>query len=251
MKISVVIPIYNEEGNIEQLYQELKQVLGDDEYEIIYIDDCSRDKSLSILRKLFEGDTHVQVITLLGNHGQTAALNAGFHKAKGDVIVAMDGDGQHDPKYIPEFISAIEEGYDVASSWKQEDESSSKIKFALSNIAHKIIGGVAGAKMKYFGATMKAYRWEILQNLDLSGELHRFAGALIYYRGIKIKEIPIIIRARKRGKANYGLKKVIKVALDLLLIKFLVKYSKTPFRIFGSLGVLLIIIGLIGLIYVL
>lgn len=248
-KLSIVIPVYNEEENIRNLYQELKGVLRNlgKDYEIIFVDDGSKDKSGKILKEIFNEDQNVQVVSLLGNHGQTVALSTGFKKAKGDVILAMDGDGQHNPQYIPEFVQALEEGFDVASGWKEKDEGSSKLKFFLSNLAHKIIAKISGVKMKYFGATMKAYRKEVLKNLDLTGDLHRFAGALIHYPGIKIKEIPLKIRARKKGTSSYSLTKTAKVALDLILIKFLVKYAKTPFRIFGSLGVLLIFLGICGI----
>lgn len=251
-KISVVIPIFNEEDNIRTLYGELKKVLSDlgKEYEIIYVDDCSQDKSLSVLKELLKDDERVEVVSLLGNHGQTLALNAGFHIASGDIVVAMDGDGQHNPKYIPQFVAHIENGYDVVSSWKERDKQASKLKFILSKFAHRMIGKISGVNMRYFGATMKAYRRDVLEGLDLSGELHRFAGALISFRGIKIIEVPIEIRPRDRGKSNYSLNKIVKVALDLILIKFLMNYAKRPFRMFGLSGVVLGIFGSAGLFYV-
>lgn len=251
-KVSIVIPIYNEGDNILNLYTELKNVMStqNKDYEIIFVDDCSQDSSMQILEELFNQDERVSAISLLGNQGQTSALTAGFKIAAGDIVIAMDGDGQHNPAYIPQFISALDEGYDIVSSWKEKDESSNKITLFLSKTAHKIIGKFMGVKMKYFAATMKAYRKDVLQNLDLSGDLHRFAGALIHYKGIKIKEIPIEIRKREKGKSNYKLGKIFRVALDLILIKFLAKYSKTPFRIFGSLGVMFILLGLIGSAYV-
>lgn len=251
-KISVVSPVYNEEENIEDFYKELDAELkktGKD-YEIIFVDDSSIDSSFKILENIFNQNKHVEIVSLLGNQGQTMALAAGFRAASGDVVVAMDGDGQHDPKYIPEFVSSIEEGFDVASGWKLKDGGSRKTKVILSKLAHKIIGWLTGAKMKYFGATMKAYRRDILKSLDLSGDFHRFMGALVYYKGIKIKEIPIEIRPRKKGASHYSFSKVFKVALDLILLKFLTKYSKTPFRVFGSLGVLFGITGGIGATYI-
>ena len=230
-KISVVIPIYNEELNITLLYDEIVVVLSkiNKQYEIIFVDDCSSDNSLGILMEIFNKKPNIQVISLLGNQGQTSALNAGFKKATGDIIVAMDGDGQHNPKYIPEFIQAIEKGYDMASSWKQKRYSKKFYLFFFSNIAHKIIGKVIGIKMRYFGATMKAYNKNLLHNLELSGDLHRFAGALVYYEGIKIKEIPINIRPRKNGPSKYKVSKILKVVLDLILIRFLIKHAKTRF----------------------
>lgn len=248
-KVSIVIPIYNEESNIAPLYDEIAAVLSkiNKQYEIIFVDDCSSDNSLEILTEIFDKEPNIQVISLLGNQGQTSALNAGFKKASGGVVVAMDGDGQHNPKYIPEFIRAIEEGYDMASSWKQKDAQRNLVYSFLSNMAHKIIGKVIGIKMKYFGATMKAYHRGLLHNLELSGDLHRFAGALVYYEGIKMKEVPIDIRPRRNGPSKYNVGKIFKVALDLILIKFLIKHAKTPFRIFGTIGIISGAIGFAGI----
>lgn len=248
-KVSIVLPIYNEEKNILGLYKELKQVLvklGKD-YEIIFVDDSSKDNSLDILSKLYEKDEKIQVISLMGNQGQTTALNAGFKNASGDVIIAMDGDGQHNPEYIPVFVKGIEDGYDLVSGWKKEDKSRHFIYKFLSKIAHKTICMISKTKLKYFGATMKAYDSKLLKKLDLSGDLHRFAGALVSFKGIKIKEIPLKIRANKKRKSNYSLIKIPKVALDLFLMNFLVKYAKTPFRFFGFFGFLFNILGLMGL----
>lgn len=251
-KVSLVIPIYNEEGNIRPLYSELCSVMPalKKEYEIIFVDDCSRDRSLEILEEIFSKDPHVQVVSLMGNQGQTLALNAGFKQATGDVVLAMDGDGQHNPIYIPEFVKAIEEGYDMASSWKQKEDRKSPIQSFLSHIVHRFVGMMMGIKMKYFGATMKAYRADILRNLDLSGDLHRFAGVLVYYDGMKVKEIPIEVRSRQGGASKYSLNKVFRVALDLILIQFLMKYAKTPFRIFGTIGLGFVVAGCMSIAYI-
>lgn len=251
-KISVVIPVYNERDNLESLYVELKAVMDglNKDYEIIFVDDSSYDTSLEILKKIFDKDINVQIISLLGNQGQTSALSAGFKIASGDVILAMDGDGQHNPKYIPSFISAVEEGFDVVSGWKQKDDSRSLFGSLLSAFAHKVIARAVGVKMNYFGATMKVYRRDVISSLDLSGDMHRFMGALISYKGIKIKEIPIEIRKREKGSSNYTFKKIYKVVLDLILIRFLAKYSKTPFRMFGTMGGLLSLAGMSGIVYI-
>jgi len=251
-KVSIVIPIYNEQDNLLPLYNELKAVLDtlNKEYEIIYVDDCSNDQSLEILNDLFKKDNHVQVISLLGNHGQTLALSAGFKTASGDVIIAIDGDGQHNPKYIPMFVRGIEEGYDLVSGWKLEDKSRNPLTRISSKIAHKIIAYLSGSNLKYAGATMKAYNSDLLKRLDLTGDMHRFAGALVSFKGIKIKEIPIVIRERHSGSSKYSSYKFLKVLLDLILIKFLTKYSKTPFRFFGFGGFLMSLLGAAGIIYV-
>lgn len=249
-KISIVLPIYNEAENIVPLYRELTDVLGASlkEYEIIYVDDCSTDTSLEVLENLFTEDTHVQVVSLLGNQGQTIALSAGLKQAMGDVIIAMDGDGQHNPVYLPEFIQAIEEGNDLASSWKLQDERGNFLVAALSKLFHKIVSLFTGVKMKYFGSTMKAYRRELLHSLDLAGDLHRFAGVLVYYKGMQVKEIPIKIRKRVRGVSAYNIVgKIFRVVLDLLLIKFLTKYAKAPFRVFGIISFVGLALGLFGI----
>lgn len=248
-KISIVIPIYNEAENILPLYEELTGVLRTSlkDYEIIYIDDCSTDSSFETLENLFIADAHIQVISLLGNQGQTLALSAGLKQASGDVIIAMDGDGQHNPEYLPEFIQAIEEGYDLVSSWKVKDERGSHIIAILSKVFHTVVSKFTGVKMKYFGSTMKAYRRELLKSLDLSGDLHRFAGVLVYYKGIKIKEIGINVRKRVRGKSAYGIGKIFRVILDLVLIKFLTKYAKAPFRAFGALSIIGLVFGICGI----
>ncbi len=249
-KISIVIPVYNEAENIVSLYTELSDVLGAvaKDYEIIYIDDCSTDASLETLEGLFTKDAHVQVISLLGNQGQTIALSAGLKHASGDVVIAMDGDGQHNPAYLPEFIQAIEEGNDLASSWKLQDERGSFIVAILSKVFHAIVSIFTGVKMKYFGSTMKAYRRELLHSLDLAGDLHRFAGVLVHYKGIRVKEIPIKIRKRVRGVSAYGIiGKIFRVLPDLLLIKFLTKYAKAPFRVFGTVSLIGLTIGVFGI----
>lgn len=249
-KVSIVIPVYNEAENIVPLYTELSSVLGGTrkDYEIIYVDDCSSDASLEVLAELFEKDSHVQVVSLLGNQGQTVALSAGLKQAEGDVVIAMDGDGQHDPAYLPEFIGAIEEGNDLVSSWKLQDERGSRLVAVLSKTFHRIVSGFTGVRMKYFGSTMKAYRRELLHSLDLAGDLHRFAGVLVYYKGIKVKEIPIKIRKRVRGVSAYNIVgKIFRVLLDLLLIKFLTKYAKAPFRVFGTISLIGLILGTSGI----
>lgn len=251
-KISLVIPIYNEAENITPLYQELCSVLPglQKEYEIIFVDDCSQDRSLEILEAIFHQDPQVQVVSLLGNQGQTLALNAGFKQASGDVVIAMDGDGQHNPSYLPQFVQAIEAGYDLASSWKQTDQGHRSFRSFVSKTVHGLIGAIMKTPMKYFGATMKAYRTDILRHLDLSGDLHRFAGALVYYQGIRVKEIPIEVRTRKGGKSNYSLKKSFRVLPDMILIKFLTRYAKTPFRIFGTMGLCFELLGLMSMAYI-
>jgi len=252
-KVSIVLPVYNEEGNVESLYKELRETMRkqDKDYEIIFVDDCSYDNTFEMLQKIFKKDEHVQVISLMGNQGKAVALNSGLKHVTGDIIVIMDGDGQHNPEDIPRFIKAIDKGFDVASGWKQEDPGRSKFKSRLHGSINKALGKIMGVKMKYFGVAMKAYKKGVAERLELTGDLHRFAGALIYYEGINIKEIPISIRPRKEGVSKYRFGKIVgKVFLDVILVKFLTKYSKTPFRIFGPIGFFFGTLGTIGIAYV-
>lgn len=253
-KISILIPVYNEDGNIVSLYEELTAVMSKlaKDYEIVFVDDCSHDDTFKILAGIFKKDSHVQVISLLGNHGKATALNAGLKYVSGDIVIIMDGDGQHNPEYIPQFISSIEEeDYDLASGWKQTDEGRNGFKSFLHDGINKMIGKIMGVRMRYFGVAMKAYKKNLIQRLELSGDLHRFAGTLVYYKGIRIKEIPMNIRVREKGVSKYSFRKIAgKVFLDIFLIKFLTKYSKAPFRIFGPIGFVFLALGLLGIGYV-
>lgn len=251
-KVSVVMPIYNEEGNIRDLHAELKEVLDGQsmDHEIIFVDDCSYDDSFKVLSDIFKKDSSTKVISLMGNQGKAVALNVALKQATGDVVVVMDGDGQHDPKYIPQFIAAIEDGYDMASGWKDKDSGRHKLKSFVHDKVNRTLSRIMGVKLRYFGIAMKAYRRELIQNLELWGDLHRFVGALVHYKGIRIKEIPISIRARGKGVSNYSFRKIAwKIFLDIILVKFLIKYARTPFRIFGTLGILSIFCGVLGASY--
>jgi len=248
-KISVVVPIYNEESNIAELCSQLHQVLDSLSYtfEIILVNDGSTDNSAKIIADMCLIFSELKGIDLAGNYGQTIALRAGFELAKGEVIIAMDGDLQHDPNDIIRFMKKIEEGYDLVGGAK-EKRPDGWMKSKLSSLAHKLISKLAQVEMSYFGATFKAYRSYLLKHTNLLGDSHRFLGALVARKGIKYTEIPITIHPRLHGTSNYKMNKVWKVLLDLIFLKFFVSYLKKPFRLFGSIGAAMSSFGIIGLI---
>ncbi len=248
-KISVVVPIYNEESNIAELCSRLHQVLDSLPYnfEIILVNDGSMDNSAKMISDMCLIFSELKGIDLAGNYGQTIALRAGFELAKGDVIIAMDGDLQHDPADIIRFMEKIEAGYDLVGGAK-ESRPDSWLKSKLSALAHKLISKLAQVEMSYFGATFKAYRSYLLKHSNLLGDSHRFLGAIVARKGIKYTEIPITIHPRLYGTSNYKMNKVWKVLLDLIFLKFFVSYLKKPFRLFGSIGAGMFFFGLIGLI---
>ncbi|MCX6566525.1 MAG: glycosyltransferase family 2 protein [Candidatus Aminicenantes bacterium] len=237
-QISIVIPLYNEEGNVEEMHRRLKTVLDDlgRTYEIIYIDDGSRDRTYESLRAIYERDLSVRVIKLRRNFGQTAGLQAGFDHVRGDVIVSMDGDLQHAPEEIPQFLAKIDEGYDIVSGWRTDRKDNAVFRKFPSRVANRAMGRLVKVKIHDFGTTFKAYRREVVQSIRLFGELHRFIPALISREGFKITEIPISNINRLKGKSNYGISRVKRVFFDLLTVKFMVSFIDRPLQIFGLLG---------------
>ncbi len=248
--ISIVVPIYNEEGNITTLYQEITTAMQSMKYnyEVLFISDGSIDNSWEKLDELSKADQHIRGIDLAGNYGQTLALRTGFELAKGDVIIAMDGDLQHDPKYIPELIAKMEAGYEIVGGSKQV-RPEGVFKSLLANLAHFTISRMTGVKMKYFGATFKAYRSYLLKDVNMLGDTHRYLGAIVARKGVKYTEIPIEIRSRGAGKSNYSIKKVFYVVVDLIFLKFSVSYMSKPFRLFGVVGGVILLAGLLPMAY--
>lgn len=237
-EISVVIPFYNEQENIPELYNRLKSVMDNlgNSYELVFIDDGSRDRTYELLTKLYEKDEKVRVIRLKKNFGQTAALQAGFDFARGKIIISMDGDLQHAPEDIPLFLSRMDEGYDIVSGWRKKRVDNLIFRKIPSLVANRIMRFLSGVKIHDFGTTFKAYRRESLQGLNLYGELHRFIPALISRTGVKITEIPIKNIVRQRGKSKYGLSRVRRVLFDLLTVKFIISFIDRPLQFFGLIG---------------
>jgi glycosyltransferase involved in cell wall biosynthesis len=242
--VSIIIPSFNEAGNIPVLANEIVNVMSTTKYkyEIFFVNDGSSDKSWEAISLLSGIYPQINGLDLAGNYGQTIAISAGIKASKGDVIVLMDGDMQHDPAYIPEFLTHIENGFDMVSGAK-EKRPENFIKAAMANLAHGIICKVSGVKLKYFGATFKVYRRFLFDNINLLGDTHRYLGALVVRKGTKYIELPIKIRNRNAGKSNYKLNKAFLVIVDLIFLKFSVSYMNKPFRLFGVVGLILFLIG--------
>ena len=245
-ELSVVVPLLDEQDNLRPLYQQIKQALeGHYSYEIIFIDDGSTDASFSILKELHDSDSTVRVIRFRKNFGQTAALSAGFAHARGDVVVAMDADLQNDPADIPMLVSKLEEGYDVVSGWRQKRHDLVLTRRLPSKMANWLISRVTEVYLHDYGCTLKAYRREILEQIGLYGEMHRFIPALASWSGAKITECVVNHRPRTAGKGKYGLGRMFKVGLDLMTVKFLGSYSTKPIYVFGGLGLYTAILAIL------
>jgi glycosyltransferase involved in cell wall biosynthesis len=238
--LSVVIPIHDEEPSILPLYDRLTTVMEGlrKPYEILFVDDASTDRSFDLLANLVETDHRLKVIRLRRNFGQTAALSAGFDEAQGSVIISLDGDLQHAPEDIPALLAKIDEGYDIASGWRKERIDNAVTRRIPSRIANWLMAKVSGVELRDFGTTFKAYRAEILKEVHLYGELHRFIPALASFYGARIAEVPIRNVLRTNGASHYGLSRTFNVMFDIMTIKFLLKYFTRPMHFFGRLGLL-------------
>ncbi len=251
VELSVVIPLFNEQENVEPLYQGLKRVLEGlgKEYEIIIVDDGSTDGSFESLKRLAADDPSLKVIRLRRNFGQTAAFSAGFDQAEGDVVVTLDADLQNDPADIPLLLAKIEEGHDIVSGWRKSRQDSFLTRRFPSMVANSLISEVTGVRLHDYGCSLKAYRHEVVKNINLYGELHRFIPALASWMGVSVAEVPVTHRPRRFGKSKYGLSRTIRVILDLLTVRFLLSYSTRPIHILGSLGILASFLGAIIVTY--
>ncbi len=244
MDLSVVIPLYNEEENIEELHKKLTQTLSKlpISYEIIYVDDGSTDNTLDKIEKIQKTDPHVVILAFRRNFGQTAAFAAGFDFARGEIVITMDGDLQNDPADIPNLLEAIKDA-DLVSGWRKKRKDPFLSRRLPSIVANWLIGKVTGVKIHDYGCSLKAYRREVVKNLRLYGEMHRFIPALASWYGVKIKEVEVTHHPRYRGKSKYGIGRTIKVLLDLVTVKFLHSFSTKPIQFFGPIGVLFMIVG--------
>jgi glycosyltransferase involved in cell wall biosynthesis len=244
-KYSIVVPFHNEEDNVTDLYDRLKAVMEQvgDSFELVFVDDGSRDRTYKLLEEIAAVDSRVLVVKLRRNFGQTSALAAGFDHAAGEFILAMDGDLQHDPNEIPNFVAKLEEGYDVVSGWRKQRIDNFVMRRFPSRCANWLMAKLSGVDIHDFGTTYKAYRREVIQNIPLYGEMHRFIPALASWYGASICEIPIKNVHREKGKSHYGIGRTFRVFFDLLTIRFLLKYMTRPLHFFGGLGSLGIVSG--------
>lgn len=250
LDVSIVVPCYNEQDNVAPLYEDLREVLERLEvsFEVVFVDDGSRDSTFAVLASLHRGDERVRVVRLRRNFGQTSALMAGFDYARGQIIIAMDGDRQYRPSDIPKLLAKVREGFDIASGWRANRRDALFTRRLPSRVANRLMALVSGVRLRDFGSTFKAYRRDIAKEIRLYGEMHRFVPALASAVGANIAEVPIEVLPRSAGKSKYGLGRTWRVLLDIISVKFLISYSKQPLRLFGLIGLLLGGIGVaIGL----
>jgi len=242
---SIIVPIYNEEGNIQKLYENIISVMDTLELggEIIIIDDGSRDASFSILKHLASQEHRLKVLRFRRNFGQTAAMSAGFNEAQGEIILPMDGDLQNDPKDIPRLMEKIHEGFDVVSGWRKDRKDKSLSRKLPSLLANKLIGRISGVTIHDYGCTLKAYRKEALDGIRLYGEMHRFIPAYVAWNGGRVTEMIVAHHERISGVSKYGISRTAKVILDLLVLKFLTAYMNRPIHFFGVAGLASIFLG--------
>jgi glycosyltransferase involved in cell wall biosynthesis len=246
--LSVITPIYNEEKNISILIDQLLAVLQtlQKPFEIIAINDGSRDGSLAELRKQAAFYPELKVVDFRRNYGQTAAIMAGIDHASGDVIISIDADLQNDPRDIPGLLAKLDEGFDVVSGWRKDRQDEAFRRNFLSRIANGVISSISGVRLHDYGCTLKAYRSDVVKDVRLYGEMHRFIPIYASWMGAKVVDMPVRHYARRHGRSNYGLERIFKVILDLIVVKFLDRYMVKPIYVFGGFGILSLFFGAIS-----
>ncbi len=247
VEISIVIPLYNEEENVQLLFDELKAVMEKlgKTYEILMVDDGSKDKTLEVLTKIAEADSTVVVMRFRRNFGQTAALSAGIERARGQVIIPMDGDLQNDPADIPKLLEKMNEGYECVSGWRKERKDKGA-RVLPSKVANNLISRLSGVHIHDYGCTMKAYRRDVIEGVRLYGEMHRFVPIYAHWQGARVTEMVTNHRERRFGKSKYGFERIFKVVLDLMVVKFLFSYLSKPIYVFGGFGMAAIAVSLLA-----
>jgi len=244
MKLSFVIPVYNEEKSLKNLHKKISENIPESSYEIIFINDGSTDNSYAIIDEISKNDPHVKAILFRTNFGKAAALQAGFDKAQGDIIFTMDADLQDDPEEIPRFIEKIHEGYDLVSGWKKKRKDPITKKWP-SKIFNFITSLVFHLKLHDYNCGFKAYRKEAAKSLNIYGELYRYIPAIIWSKGFCVTEIPVTHHKRKFGKTKYGAKRFIRGFLDLLTVTMITKYQRSPLYLFGASGLFISFLGFV------
>ena len=252
LRLSVVIPLFNEEATLIELHGRLRAVLAmiGAASEIVFVDDGSTDGTFAALTAIAAGDRSVRVVKLARNYGQTAALAAGFDEARGDTIVAMDGDLQHAPEDLPRLLAKLDEGYDVVSGWRQRRVDNFWTRRLPSRVANWLIAKFSGVALRDFGTTFKAYRAGVIKQIGLYGDLHRFIPALASAQGARIAEVAITNVERPQNKSHYGLSRTWHVMADLITVRFLLRYSTRPLHIFAPVGLASLAAGIGGGLYV-
>lgn len=246
LDISVVIPVYNESGNIEKLYNRLTEALEEigRSYEVVAVNDGSSDDTYQKLNDIHDKDSRWHIIHFRRNFGQTAAMSAGFDAARGEIVVTIDADLQNDPRDIQKILDKFDEGYDIVSGWRQDRKEPFFVRRLPSMTANRIISNSTGVKLHDYGCTLKAYHFDVVKGIRLYGELHRFIPALASQMGVRVTEVPVRDNAREWGESKYGFNRTLKVMLDLISVTFLLSYFNRPLYIFGSAG---FIVGGIGI----
>lgn len=250
LQVSVVIPVYNEVESLPHLLEAIAQTLQTEglRYEIVAVDDGSTDGTTLLLKRLAQERMDLRAVLLRRNYGQTAAMAAGFHNAKAPVIITLDGDLQNDPTDIPKLLEKLEEGYDLVSGWRKNRQDAALTRLLPSKIANALISKVTGVPLHDYGCSLKAYRAELVADMNLYGELHRFLPALAFMEGAKIAELPVSHHARQFGSSKYGLSRTFRVLMDLMTIYFMKRFLTRPMHAFGWFGLVSTVIGLgIGL----
>ncbi|MBS1793818.1 MAG: glycosyltransferase family 2 protein [Acidobacteria bacterium] len=252
-ELSLFLPVLDEEENLRPMHAKIQEALKslNKTAEVIYVDDGSTDKSLAILKEIAAGDPRVRVISLRRNYGQTAAMSAGIDAAKGEILIPMDADLQNDPKDIARLLEKLDEGFDVVSGWRKHRQDKMISRKLPSKIANKIISWIGGVHLHDYGCSLKAYRRDVLQDVRLYGEMHRFIPIYASWAGARVTEIPVDHHARTMGKSKYGISRTIKVIFDLMTIKFMAEYHTKPIYVFGSFGMIAFFISIISGLYAL
>ncbi len=250
-ELSLFLPVLDEEDNLRPMHAKIRSALDalGKTAEVIYVDDGSTDRSLEILREIAADDDRVRVISLRRNYGQTAAMSAGIDAAKGEILIPMDADLQNDPADIARLLNKLNEGYDVVSGWRKNRQDKLISRKLPSQIANKIISVIGGVPLHDYGCSLKAYRRDVIQDVKLYGEMHRFIPIYASWAGARVTEIPVDHHARTMGKSKYGISRTIKVVFDLMTIKFMASYQTKPIYVFGTFGMLALAASILSGIY--
>ena len=247
-ELSLFLPVLDEEENLRPMHAKIASALDElgKTAEVIYVDDGSTDRSLEILREIAAGDDRVRVISLRRNYGQTAAMSAGIDAAKGEILIPMDADLQNDPADIRRLLDKLDEGYDVVSGWRKNRQDKLISRKIPSQIANRVISWIGGVPLHDYGCSLKAYRRDVIQDVKLYGEMHRFIPIYASWAGARVTEIPVDHHARTRGKSKYGISRTVKVIFDLMTIKFMAEYHTKPIYVFGTFGMIAFMLAAIA-----